>query len=540
MNPRSHLNLFSNDTTYAQHSYLHYLTSGVERRFVHNLTRLTKGSKGDLGLLAVLAIQLILGVDKSYLLGMVGSLAAFFAIASQVKAYREASPWSQKDLFISAVIALTPTLWTSIYTTEECLAALLPGFVYFGVISKDWIKSSLNLVLTSSMILMEHSPSLISVLSCMCLLSLLSYIIELDTRVMWRVFDSNKRTALAYYDLFYNSVNIDFITDADTHILCLNSKAKALMRQLGADALTTSTSFNELAEECGVTTVMKAVESCRRGEAVELELVFGRQVDGRDTKIGVYLAEVCPVSWKQMNSIKFTLTTLESVDLQRKLLLKQSKEIANALKITLRELDRSLNSDEQLRMTDILRIQNSYLGMSNLINFQMLASGTVELTATHFNLQNELINKIEFSAHKAFTKDLDIRFIYEACLPRVVVGDAEKISLLVKTLVEFAVKLGKAKTTIHLRCECQNESEEGLEIKLSISFTTYQLTAEELSSLFVLPANETYDLINVMKTADEYGSGIAFLHMTLKTLSGRVQECFMHESSFNKAYITIM
>jgi hypothetical protein len=374
----------------------------------------------------------------------------------------------------------------------------------------------------------------------MCLLSLLSYIIELDTRVLWKIFDSNKRTCLAYYDLFYHSVNVDFITDADTHLLCINSKAKGLMRLLGANALTTSISFNELAESCGVTTVMKAVESCRRGETVELELVFVRQVDGKDEKIGVYLAKVCPVSWKQMNSIKFTLTSLETVDLQRKLLLKQSKEIANALKITLRELDRSLNSDELLRITDILRIQNSYLGMSNLINFQMLASGTVELTVTHFNLQNELINKIEFSAHKAFSKDLDIRFIYEAILPKIVVGDAEKISLLVKTLVEFAAKLGKAKTTINLRCDCQNESEEGLEIKLSINFTTFQLTSEELVGLFMLPGNETYDLINVMKTADEYGSGIAFLHMTLRTLSGCVQECFMHESSFNKAYISIM
>jgi hypothetical protein len=435
----------STNRFYLQDPWLTFQSPRVEKQFTLDSARLAEScSENAVVCVVALALQLFLSSSCCWF-NKIGSLIAHLLIAG-LKPHRS-------QLLTSGALALVPILWTSLESSEEALTAMLPTFVFFGVILKDWRRCTGGLALTAAVILSYHDASFMHVVASAALLSLLSCVIERDTRRLWVLMDSYKRAYLEYFDLFSNGADAVIITDVSTKVVCTNSKARLLLNSMDSARSTSSVTFSTLAKDCGVSSVKSAALACAKGETIELGFSFVRRNGQKIESIGAYWVKVEPVSWRQRNCIKFSLTCLEGVNQQRQVVLSQTKDILSRLKATQTKLESAYETSRQLNVTDLYKVQSLTFSLSNILNFQLISLGSVESQTTSFVLQREIVRQIESSAHLALLRDIEIELNIDAALPQVVVGDAEKTAIVVQTIIEFAAKLGRVKSIIQVRCE---------------------------------------------------------------------------------------
>mmetsp|Transcript_1925 Transcript_1925/g.4261 ORF Transcript_1925/g.4261 Transcript_1925/m.4261 type:complete len:530 (+) Transcript_1925:724-2313(+) len=522
-------NLFVRDRSYSQKPWLDFDMAGVEKRFLFDYSKLQQHLRDSFLTLAALTSLLLFSKGSDGALHIVLFFSVLLAAGIVLR--------SHYKLLASAFVALIPTLWSSVATLEETLTVLLPAYIYYGVLVKDWKACLRCLTLTSLTLEYIHSTPFIYVSASVSLYTLLSCLGEGDIRSLWVSFDAYKRSCLSYYHLYSQSSYAILITDSDTRVVHANNKGQRLLKDMGADNKL-EIIFKDIAFNCGVTSIAAMSEACYKGQSVETEINLIKTVRGRNEVFGVYLLKAKQLSWINLSCIKFTLVNISSVDLQRQLLIKQSKEMLSTLKVAVRELETAYSCQEQLRRSDLNRIHGLYFNLFYVSNLQMLMAGAVELQMIHFSLQLEIVEKIETIAYKVLSKDLEISFNYAPNLPRIVVGDADKISNTVKCIVEFASKLSKVKGLINVIVDSKLDSTNSVEIQLTITFSTSKLTLQELNGLFCCQDNHNID--RIVEISEKHGLGIAFVPMMLKVLKGRVVDCYLQDGSYSKAFISIM
>jgi hypothetical protein len=436
---------FTRSRFYLQDPWLTFTSSRVEKQFSLDSSRLAENcSENTAVFIVALALQLSLS-SNCYWFSMTGSVIALLLIAGLK------SPRNQ--LVTTGALAMMPILWNSLVSSEEALTAMLPTFAFYGVILKDWKRCTGGLALTAAVSLSYHDASFMHIVASAALLSLLSSVIERDARSLWVLMDCYKRAYLEYFDLFSKGADAVLITDVSTKVICTNSKAALLLSSLHSGISNSPVKFSSLAKDCGVSSVKSAALACAKGETMELGFSFERRVGEKLESLGTYWAKVEPVSWRQTDCIKFSLTSLEGVDRQRQVVLSQTKDILSRLKATHTQLEFAYESCKLLKPTDLYQIQSLTFSLSSILTFQQISRGSVEAQITNFVLQREIVKQIESSAHLALLRDIEIEFHHDAALPQVVVGDAEKTSIVVQTIIEFAAKVGRVKSIIQVRCE---------------------------------------------------------------------------------------
>jgi CheY-like chemotaxis protein len=532
MEIRAVLNLYSRDSLYRMSTWLYFLASSAEKRFSLACTRMTLDSKGKSAVLGAVTCLLLLASAKVPLLYSL-ALALGFVLTGVV-------PMMGGPSFMMCIVALAPVLWDDIDSSEEALTALMPSFVYFGVLSRNCPKCSTSLALTSFVLLVFHNPPFSTVLASSAALALLSYRIDFDSRSSWAILDSYRRSCRVYLDLFNNNADVILITDAKTEVLCANSKARQLLLEMGAD-INLPIKLGDVAGRSGESSVKTAVESCIKGQAIEQEVTFMNNAKAKADPFDVFLMKAEPFSWKQANCTKFTLTRISSIGQQRQLMASQTKEVIGSLKFTLKSLRDCLDEEELIRPDDLSRLHGVKLSLCSLLSLQMLGMGTVEMSMTSFNLQRELIDKIELSAQRALAREQEIIFNYEA-EPYKVVGDASKTSNFVRVMLEFASKLAKVKSTIMLICGSQasysqSYTKDETKILLSCSFSSVLINEDDLR-FFFQTNNEPISLDKVLKISEQYGFGVASLPLMLKELSGKLVECWMQHDTSSKVFVS--
>jgi hypothetical protein len=435
-------------------------------------------------------------------------------------------------------MALVPGYVETVDSAERTLVVLLPSFIC-GLMLKDYMLSVACMGLAASLTLACHSACCLSVFSVALLYTALTSFVERDLRDIWVKMDSYRRAYQVHYDLFNNSKSAVLITKPDTEVVYLNAKAKSLARSMGNDLsqpIKLSSLICTTAEA-----LQKAVGRGLQGVTSELELDFSLLGNSSPKDVRVFLAKVSPISWRQANCVKVSLTDISSISQQRSLVLRQTKEVAGTLNLALRAIDAAYLAKESLMTNDIYRLYTMQHSLQSNLNYQMLRVRGVELTCSPFNLRQQVISKIEETAYKALLREVELRLTYELHLPRIVIGDAEKTAHLVKTLVEFASKQAKAKSTIQLTCEyhvspMQTETVQTIRVKLTLSFTTTQLTQEHLSRVLALTDSDA----SLHELAELHGISMALLPNMLSAVSGNVLNCYIKEGAVNRAYISFM
>lgn len=530
MEIRPSRNIYSGNRCYSQKFWLKFETPSVEQRFRQNFNSLSQSAKGNIGLLVYLAGLLLFGTSSALQIWILttGLIVAAFLPNNFIKS------------FFGFTVILASAFGNSITTSEEALAALLPLFVLFGVIWKDFVMCAATLGISCLVITEIQSVSIWILLKPTCFLAFLSFGIEKDFKTIWVLLDTYRRSCSVYYDLFINNPDAVLITDQTTRVLYANHRAKLLLREIGAD-LSDEIHFVELASLIGVTAIKDIASSCARGSSIEGELTLINKDRSKDEAFQNYIMKASPISWINGNCIRISLVNVSIINLQRKLLLKHTKEAVDLAKVLVRELEVTYASHEVLRWTDMQRVYGFTMNLTNIKSFQMLMSGKVELRMNYFCMQQQLVDKIETIAQKAMAKDIVITLNYSPSLPRIVVGDADKVMHIVKCLVEFAARLAKTKSSIILTCDTkvtnmQTESADKIEVILSLSFVSSQITSEELNQVFMEPCS----IGNLYVRSQNYGLGIAILPLTLLALGGNIQDCYAQESTFSRIYVSFM
>lgn len=351
------------------------------------------------------------------------------------------------------LVALIPTLWETVETTEQTVLAFLPAFAIYGVLIKNWISCATCMCLSSIVTLLYHSPSLYSASLTIVIYSSLACFIERDFRDLWINYDTRRRDSLAHRNLFKAADNAVLIIKPDTTIVYANNRAKALVGLMRPrhQSQQRNELLNTLIKKCGGdNTIQIAVDQCMKGESVEFELNLSHSSRGKIEALGTFLTQVSPLSWRQANCFRISMTDISSVKNQRQLALTQTKETISNMKIAMKNFEDSYSNKEPVILNDIYRLNSAHHSLLNLLNMQMQAMNIVELALTHFNLKHEIASKIEESAYRALMKDVEIRLTYEPNLPKYVIGDPERIGQIIKSLFDFASKQARAKSAIQL------------------------------------------------------------------------------------------
>lgn len=444
---------------------------------------------------------------------------------------------------LAFLASVAPVLWTTIETSEAVLSALMPAYIVFGVIAKDWKTGFVSLALSGLLIVSVHTASCISVAGLVGLLTLISAIGESDFNSVQRNLAFYKRSFLVYFDLVRNHTDAILITNTSTHVLYANVKAQLLLNTMGAKN-NTSTSFSDLTNKRGTTAILGFIDACLRGESVESELNFSSCCDSKmHPGFDAYLVKATPVSWEFENCVKFSFVNIYSIGQQRHLLLSQTKAIVGTLSGTVRELEAAYAAQDILKRSDMKMLYGLQLNAVNIHNFQMLQCGAIEQKLTHFSLQHELVDKIESLAPNLLTRDLEISFTYAVDLPRIVVGDAENILHIVKTLIELAAMVSKSKSTIQAVCDLhvtptQTIYQKNIEVKLALNFVTCQMSSEELNLLF--DYDRSCNIQAFLNASEDYGLGVAILPLMLKTIGGKVSDLYIAEGTAPRVYVSFM
>jgi hypothetical protein len=435
-------------------------------------------------------------------------------------------------------MALVPVFLETVDSAERTVVVFLPSFIC-GLMLKDCTLSAVCMVLTALLTLACHSASCVSVFLVALLYTALTSFIERDFRDIWAKMDSYRRAYKVHYDLFNSGENEVFITKPNTEVVYLNAKAKSLAKSMGKD-LSQPIELSSVISMDG-DALQTAVERSLKGVTIELELDFSLEANGSPKDVRVFLAKISPISWRQANCAKISLTDISSVSQQRLLVLRQTKEVAGSLKLILREIESAYLAKEPLMANDIYRLYTMQHSLVSNLNYQMLTLRGVEWTCKPFNLRQQVIGKIEETAYKALLREVELRLTYEMHLPRIVSGDSERTAHLVKTLVEFSSKQAKAKSIIQLTCEyhvspMQKETAQVIDVKLTLSFTTSQLSQAQLSRVLALTDSDA----SLQELAELYGLSMALLPSMLSVVSGKVLTSYIKEGAVNRAYISLM
>lgn len=526
-------NIYSRDRIYCQKPWLGFSSPSVEGRFqLCNSTLRQQPSEWVSQRACYLGAMLLTKVQDWP--RFIGYLTVFSAVLSQLR-----RPFK---LIVALVTALLPMSLFTVDTTGDTLIALMPAYVLFGVIWRDWLTCLGTLGFASFGIWLTHSAPFTSVVGISAFLALLSAIHERDFRAVWTLFDSYKRSCLVYFDIINRSADATFITDLNTRVLYANIKGQKLLRKLGSD-LNASPKLSTLTEQCGANSLGRYSEICREGSSVEAEISFCKKAHGQYNNVGPYTMRVEPISWKLGNCLKFNFTHISSIRQQRHLIETHTKSVLTTMQSQMHRLESLYSNDDLLELSDLHNAQEIYSTMFNMLNVQMLVSGSVKLQQKDFNFQHELVEKIEAFSHVAYKRSIDISLTCSTAIPRILVGDPEKTSQLVKSIVGLAANLAKIESMVQVNCDLEpnindTSAPSSIELRISVSFMPYREVTQELDALLNL--QEASSIKHTMQKVDEYGLGVAFLHPMLKALHGHFLQCGMDDSRSSNASITFL
>jgi PAS domain-containing protein len=524
-------NLFDRDPLYTQKSWLLFTTPSQEQRYslsCEDTLHLNRRRPPEYVVACASVLLLLFSHVRSFGLGVVlGGLLMHWTLFRR-----------DLDKLMVVLLAVVPTLWETVETTEHTFAVFLPMFAYFGVILKNWLLCGASIGLSGMVTVACHSVSSISVMLAFAVYVGLAAVNDRDSRDFWVQLDSFRRSCQVYFDLFNRSQGAVFVTCPDTRVLYANAKAKALMTGSELPFM-----LNSLTDKTDAAAIQEAVQACLKGEAVEFEVELTRMVRGTAESQGTFLVLASPMCWRQANCIKLSLTKISSVSHQRSLLLRQTKEVNDSLKLVLRAIDSAYKNNEPLMSNDVYRLYSVQHLLQNSLTYQMLSSKKVEVGVTHFDFKQELIEKIEEASYKFLMREIELKLTFDANLPRVVAGDAVHSVHLVKTLTEFAGRYANNCSSMQLVCEYhvthkQSETVKKTIVKLTWGFITGKITQDELQLIFDTRNQDQTD--KLLKLTELYGSSIALLPLVLEVVKGKMVTCHIKEGSVTRAFISIL
>jgi PAS domain S-box-containing protein len=142
-------------------------------------------------------------------------------------------------------------------------------------------------------------------------------------------------------------------------------------------------------------------------------------------------------------------------------------------------------TEEQRDFAETLRKSGEALLtiINDILDFSRIEAGKMDIEAFSFDLGAVLEEVAEMMAPRAAEKGLDLVVHYAAGIPRLFVGDGDRVRQVVTNLVGNAVKFTKAGHVL-IAAECAEGTDARAEVKISVTDTGIGIAPDKISLLF--------------------------------------------------------
>ncbi len=140
---------------------------------------------------------------------------------------------------------------------------------------------------------------------------------------------------------------------------------------------------------------------------------------------------------------------------------------------------------EQLNNLKNLKYSSKHLLhlINDILDYNKLISGKLQLDKTPFNLRKELNNVVKSLSYQALEKGLQLNLEFDDKLPNHVLGDSHRLSQVITNLVNNAIKFTN-KGSVDVVVTCLNKENSNATINFCVSDTGIGIHKEKLKVIF--------------------------------------------------------
>ncbi|HEY8399620.1 MAG TPA: response regulator [Cytophagaceae bacterium] len=140
---------------------------------------------------------------------------------------------------------------------------------------------------------------------------------------------------------------------------------------------------------------------------------------------------------------------------------------------------------DQLENLNILKTssQNLLLLINDILDFNKIEAGKIDLEETDFNLRNLLKSIRQTFALKAEEKQNKLMYIIDPAIPNVIKGDPTRIGQILTNLISNAIKFTENGRVV-LECKLENKDDDYAHVNFAVKDTGIGMAGDVLASIF--------------------------------------------------------
>ncbi len=149
-------------------------------------------------------------------------------------------------------------------------------------------------------------------------------------------------------------------------------------------------------------------------------------------------------------------------------------------------LDTNL-TNEQYEFVEIIRNSGDNLLtlINDILDFSKIESGKLDLECQPYNLKHCIEEALDLLAPLATSKGLELAYILEPNLPRIIMGDMTRLRQILVNLISNGVKFTQTgEIVVYVKCSPINNEPETVEITIGIKDTGIGILPERMDKLF--------------------------------------------------------
>mmetsp|Transcript_13718 Transcript_13718/g.25868 ORF Transcript_13718/g.25868 Transcript_13718/m.25868 type:complete len:662 (-) Transcript_13718:331-2316(-) len=506
--------LYTGHSQYTQHRYLKFRDSSTETRYQSDFNRMFRQSNSN-PLSALIFIGLYtLGGQFDY----IGFLTGLFVVVV-LNITQPKSPYLHRVLEQPSILFWELGMLHS-HSTSEMIGILLPSFLLNRSLLHNWREGGVSLVLDVLLLSVFKEGLLINGLLAVLVLTHVEALLEKDSRDLWVMYDSFKKSDSLMTLLIQNLEIPIFVLNQGASVIFNNRAAESLIKDLNeTDGKAKGNCFYSFVDTCfrsRLKTIVDEVSTEKKYIRYECWSSNSPQRDvGRIVPRVALELTLSPQSWLEGNSVLVTCRD-KSENIGRHSVVTQLIElILPASKFLTQEFTRKLKFQDNVRKEDLVRLNRLQMDIQGLHLISSFCANRIEMKTEMFNPLNELKNFIEFTSIKSFRKKVDVSLKTAKPLPKFVSAIRSTFDLLFDSLLNFAVDFAEASSTVEVKLSSIIGSKTKVDIEHEINFKSSTLSKEEFERQFSKSDKDNMSSTNLKETIDNYESYFAVLKVLL-------------------------
>ena len=406
-------NLFFQDKSYSQSKTLKFSQNTTEKKFFKETTRVKPT------LLNIICALSMIASNK-----MIWKYSSFYYLAIGAILYG-CSIYLKNSYMKKFIIAFSSVICSASMVKEgnicECIGISIPLIFINYFLLKNWLATAIIHIVQVSILFMNTNASKSALAIPIAIVNIFSYFLERDSRNLWILHSSYKKSDLIHQSMWKKSLSPVFLMDTSGNIEIYNNSAKDLIdkQQVQNKSKPNFDSIfpghKDLCE--------KIIEKSINGKMVYKKFFKNPLRTDYNLEEVSYLIRSHKISWNYKNFVKITCINTSMFDSIILFIINCLKRTQNDTFNFFNYLAMICESDNILYpdgLTLFHKVQLNYNKIAALQNhFLFRAEKCNEI----FDINLEVKNLLELLYHKACKFKVELGYTKERGVPNSVIGD---------------------------------------------------------------------------------------------------------------------